>query len=102
MEQNDILSKQLIHKINKIEKLEAKIREEKEEARNEIKKQISKKTFDEMISQISEDGYAEEQVIVQEIENKELEKQKIEYEDYIAVLKMYSTISINKINNNLI
>ena len=99
MEQNDILSKQLTHKINKIEKLEAKIREEKEEARNEIKKQISKKTFDEMISQISEDGYAEEQVIVQEIEDKELEKQKIEYEDYIAVLKMYSTISINKTNN---
>lgn len=99
MEQNDILTKQLIREINKIEKLEAKIREQKEHARNEIKKQISKKTFDEMTNQISENGYGEEQVIVEEIEKKELENQKIEYEDYIAVLKMYSTISINKANN---
>ena len=52
-----------------------------------------------MTNQISENGYGEEQVIVEEIEKKELENQKIEYEDYIAVLKMYSTISINKANN---
>ena len=98
MEQNDIISKQLLHRINKIEKLESRLRKEKELARDEIKKQISKKTFSEMTSQISESGYAEEQVVVQGREKKELDKQKIEYDDYVTVLKMYNTISINKSN----
>lgn len=98
MEQNDILSNNLVRSINKIEKLEAKLRKAKECAREEIKKQVSKQTFDELTEKIHEHGYSEEQVIVEEIEKKEKEKQKIEYEDYIAIIKIYSTISSNTTN----
>ena len=49
MDQNDILSNELIKKINKIEKMEAKLQHEKEIARQDILKEISKKTFDELM-----------------------------------------------------
>lgn len=93
MDQNDILSNKLIKKINKIEKMEAKLQHEKEIARQDILKEISKKTFDELMSKVEENGYPDEQVIVENIQRKEVERQKIEYDDYITIVRMYTTTS---------
>mgnify|MGYP005855670069 FL=1 len=93
MDQNDILSNELIKKINKIEKMEAKLQHEKEIARQDILKEISKKTFDELMSKVEENGYPDEQVIVENIQRKEVERQKIEYDDYITIVRMYTTTS---------
>lgn len=93
MDQNDILSNKLIKKINKIERMEAKLQHEKEIARQDILKEISKKTFDELMSKVEENGYPDEQVIVENIQRKEVERQKIEYDDYITIVRMYTTTS---------
>lgn len=93
MDQNDILSNKLIKKINKIEKMEAKLQHEKEVARQNILKEISKKTFDELMSKVEENGYPDEQLIVEDIQRKEVQRQKIEYDDYITVVRMYTTTS---------
>lgn len=93
MDQNDILSNKLIKRINKIEKLDAKLQHEKENVRQDIIKEISKKTFDELIDKVEENGYPDEQLIVENIRKKEIERQKIEFDDYIAVVRMYTTTS---------
>lgn len=93
MDQNDILSNKLIKKINKIEKMEAKLQHEKEVARQNILKEISKRTFDELMSKVEENGYPDEQLIVEDIQKKEVQRQKIEYDDYITVVRMYTTTS---------
>lgn len=93
MERNDILSNKLIKKINNIEKSEAKLQSEKENARQEILKEVSKKTFDELLDKVEENGYPNEQLIIENIRKKEAERQKIEYDDYVAVVKMYTTTS---------
>ena len=93
MDQNDILSNKLIKKINKIEKMEAKLQYEKEVARQNILKEISKRTFDELMSKVEENGYPDEQLIVEDIQKKEVQRQKIEYDDYITVVRMYTTTS---------
>lgn len=93
MDRNDILSNKLIKKINKIEKIDAKLRTEKEAARQDILKEISKETFDELLDQVEKDGYPDEQLIVENIRGKEADRQKIEYDDYITVVRMYTTTS---------
>lgn len=93
MDRNDILSNKLIKKINKIEKINAKLQLEKEEARQDILKEISKETFDELLDQVEKDGYPDEQLIVENIRKKEADRQKIEYDDYITVVRMYTTTS---------
>ena len=64
----------------------------------EIKKQISKETFDELTGKISQHGYSAEQLIINKIVEKELNEQKIEYDDYISIFKIYNVISSQ--NNN--
>lgn len=93
MEHNDILSSQLIRKINSIEKKEAKISEEKQKALPEIKKEFPKDTFIEVTNIIikSKKVYTEEQNIVKEIRKKE-EIGCLEYDDYMAILKIYGSI----------
>lgn len=73
--------------------MEAKLQHEKEIARQDILKEISKKTFDELMSKVEENGYPDEQVIVENIQRKEVERQKIEYDDYITIVRMYTTTS---------
>ena len=97
MEQNDILSKKLIKKINKIEKMEALIKSEKDKALIEIRKQLPKDTFKEMSEKIGQHAYSDEQLIVEEIQEKEAQKQKLEYDDYIAILRIYNAIAPNMI-----
>lgn len=93
MDQNDILNNKLIKTINKIEKSEAKIRQEKDTALIELRKQISKDTFIGMVDKIIEQGYSDEKHAVEEIKQKEINEQKLEYDDYIAVLRMYDNIA---------
>lgn len=93
MDRNDILSNKLIKKINKIEKSDAKLQLEKEAARQDILKEISKATFDELLDKVQKDGYPDEQLIVKNIRKKEKERQKLEYDDYIAIVRMYTTTS---------
>lgn len=95
MEYNDILSKDLIRRINKIEKEDAKIQQEKENALIEIRKQISKSTFEDILDKIIEEGYENEKANVEEIKEKQRNKQKVEYDDYISILKMYENIAPN-------
>lgn len=94
MEQNDILSNKLIKEINRIEKMEAQLREEKNKALSEIKKQLPKDTFVEMADKIisSLRVYSDEQEIAKYLKQKELDKQKLEYDDYIAILKIYNNM----------
>ena len=93
MDRNDLLSNKLIKRINKIEKSDAKLQHEKEIARQDILKEISKETFDELLDKVEENGYPDEQLIVENIRKKEAERQKIEYDDYITVVRMYTTTS---------
>lgn len=101
MEQNDILSNGLLKKINKIEKLEASIKKQKEEALIAIRKELPKTTFLELTKQISDNGYSDEQLLVEEISDKEAKRQKLEYDDYIAILKMYNGIASNMIKRDV-
>lgn len=73
--------------------MEAKLQHEKEVARQNILKEISKRTFDELMSKVEENGYPDEQLIVEDIQKKEVQRQKIEYDDYITVVRMYTTTS---------
>lgn len=100
MEQNDILNNKLIKKISKIEKMEAAIKMQKDAALLEIKKQLPKKTFLEMTEMIDEYAYSDEQLVVEEIRGKEAQKQKLEYDDYIAVLRIYNNIAPNMIEKH--
>ncbi len=93
MEHNDILSGQLTKKINKIEKLEAKINEEKKKALPEIKKEFTKDIFIEVTDIIikSDKVYTDEQNIVREIQKKE-KNGCLEYDDYKTILQIYGNI----------
>lgn len=95
MEQNDILSNKLIKEITKIEKLEASIQLKKETALIEIRKQFPKETFIEITDKICQYGYSDEKMVVESIKEKEAKKQKLEYDDYVAILRMYSSIEPN-------
>lgn len=101
MEQNDVVSNKLLKRINKIEKIEAQLKKYKEEALVTIRKEIPKTTFLEMTKQIHDNAYGDEQLVVEEISEKEAKKQKLEYDDYIAVLKMYNGIIPNNINKDI-
>lgn len=94
MEQNDILSNKLRKKMNKIERMEAEIKEEKDSVLKEIKKEVPQKTFIEMTDKIIKYAYTEEKKAAKEIKEKE-ENSKLEYDDYVAVLKMYDNIAPN-------
>lgn len=102
MEQNDILSNGLLKKINKIEKLEAQIKKHKDEALIAIRRELPKSTFLEMTKQINDNAYGDEQLLVEQISEKEAKRQKLEYDDYTAILKMYNGIAPNMINKDIV
>lgn len=101
MEQNDIVSNGLLKKINKIEKLEAQIKKQKDEALIAIRRELPKSTFLEVTKQINDYAYGDEQLIVEQISEKEARRQKLEYDDYIAILKIYNGIVPNIINTDI-
>ena len=98
MERNDILSSKLIKKINRIENMEAILKKEKDEALAEIKKQLPKDTFVEMADKIIDSShvYSNEQEIAKGLKQKEIDKQRLEYDDYIAILRIYSNMIPSK------
>lgn len=101
MEQNDVLSNKLLKKINRIEKTEASIKKQKDEALTSIRKELPRKTFLEMAKKISDNAYGEDQLLVEEISKKEAERQKLEYDDYVAILKMYNGIAPTMIKKDV-